>query len=75
MDIKLEKDNIIKRFEKINDIDLIKAVKSLLDFGLKRNSKKKKELSKFFGIMNEDEANEFDRIINDGCENIDKNEW
>ena len=31
MDIQSEKANIIKRFEQVNDITLIKAIKNLLD--------------------------------------------
>jgi hypothetical protein len=75
MDINLEKNSIIKRFEKINDIDLIRAVKSLLDFGLKKNNPNKNELAKFFGVMTDKEATSLEKIINDGCENIDNNEW
>jgi hypothetical protein len=36
MDISAEKEDIIRRFKQVNDIDLIKAIKSLLDFGLQR---------------------------------------
>ena len=32
MDIQAEKINIIKQFKQINDIDLIHAIKSLLDY-------------------------------------------
>jgi len=34
MDISAEKEEIIRRFNLIHDVDLIKAIKSLLDFGL-----------------------------------------
>ena len=36
MDIISEKQEIIRRFNLIHDIDLIKAIKSLLDFGMHR---------------------------------------
>ncbi|MBX2964815.1 MAG: hypothetical protein KF845_01630 [Cyclobacteriaceae bacterium] len=36
MDIGAEKAEIIKRFEKVHDMSLIRAVKNLLDFGLSR---------------------------------------
>lgn len=75
MNINLEKDNIIKRFNKINDIHLIRAIKNLVDFGLKKEADKTPKLSTFFGILSEDEANNIQNIINDGCEKIDENEW
>ena len=34
MDISAEKEEIIRRFNQVHDIGLIKAIKSLLDFGL-----------------------------------------
>ena len=36
MDLTSEKAEIIKRLEKINDADLIQAIKGLLDFGMSR---------------------------------------
>lgn len=36
MDISAEKQEIIRRFDQVHDMDLIKAIKSLLDFGLHR---------------------------------------
>ena len=36
MDIQLEKSLLLKRFEQINDIELIKALNSMLDFALPR---------------------------------------
>ncbi len=36
MDISAEKEEIMRRFSQVHDIDLIKAIKSLLDFGLHR---------------------------------------
>jgi hypothetical protein len=36
MDIATEKANIIKRINEINDESLIRAIKSMLDFGLNR---------------------------------------
>ena len=35
MDILSEKEEIIRRFRLVHDADLIKAIKSLLDFGLR----------------------------------------
>lgn len=48
MNINLEKDNIIKRFNKINDIHLIRAIKNLVDFGLKKEADKTPKSSTFF---------------------------
>jgi hypothetical protein len=36
MDIGAEKEDIIRRFKQVHDVDLIKAIKSLLDFGIKK---------------------------------------
>jgi hypothetical protein len=38
MDIQLQKSTIIKQIELINDSDLLKAVKSVIDYGLKNNA-------------------------------------
>jgi predicted transcriptional regulator len=39
MDLASEKADIIRRFEDVNDASLIQAIKSILDFGLNRESK------------------------------------
>jgi len=39
MNITLEKARIIEQLQQINDADLLKAVKSLLDFSLKQKAK------------------------------------
>jgi hypothetical protein len=36
MDLSSEKADIIRRFEQINDLSLINAIKNLLDFGLQK---------------------------------------
>lgn len=36
MDVQLEKETIIKRWESVNDESLIKAFKNLLDYALKK---------------------------------------
>jgi hypothetical protein len=38
MDISAEKEEIIRKFNLIHDIDLIKAIKSMLDFGLHKQT-------------------------------------
>jgi predicted transcriptional regulator len=38
MDISSEKAEIMKRFEQIRDISLIRAIKTLLDFGLSKQA-------------------------------------
>ena len=40
MDIAAEKADIIRRFSLVNDIDLIQAIKQLLDLGLNENGDK-----------------------------------
>ena len=38
MDIQAEKANIIKRFEQVNDITLIKTIKNLLDYAFHKEA-------------------------------------
>jgi hypothetical protein len=38
MDLSSEKAEIIKRFEQINDLSLINAIKNLLDYGLTKQT-------------------------------------
>ena len=44
MNIQLQKSTIIKQIEKINDADLLKTVKSVIDYGLKNNVVVEKDL-------------------------------
>ena len=44
MSISSEKAEIIKRFEQINHVSLIQAIKNLLDFGLSKQMQKNKAL-------------------------------
>ncbi|HEY5826687.1 MAG TPA: hypothetical protein VIT44_20105 [Cyclobacteriaceae bacterium] len=44
MNISSEKAEIIKRFEQINDVSLIQAIKNLLDFGLSKQTQKNEAL-------------------------------
>jgi hypothetical protein len=38
MDISAEREEIIRQFNMVHDVDLIKAIKSLLDFGLHKQT-------------------------------------
>jgi predicted transcriptional regulator len=44
MDISSEKAEVIKRFEQIHDISLIRAIKNLLDFGLSKQTERDTDL-------------------------------
>jgi predicted transcriptional regulator len=44
MDIGAEKAEVLKRFEKVYDLALIRAVKNLLDFGLSKQQLEDEEL-------------------------------
>lgn len=44
MDIGAEKEEVIRRVEKVHDLALIRAIKSLLDFGLSRQQTEDEEL-------------------------------
>ena len=38
MNIQLQKSNLIKQIELIDDVDLLKTVKSIIDYGLKNSA-------------------------------------
>jgi hypothetical protein len=38
MNIQLQKSNLIKQIELIDDVDLLKTIKSIIDYGLKNNA-------------------------------------
>ncbi|HBX51626.1 MAG: hypothetical protein A2275_09965 [Bacteroidetes bacterium RIFOXYA12_FULL_35_11] len=65
MNIQAEKIQIIEQFREINDIELIRAVKLLLNYGLK----KEKELS-VYNIPEEHKQLVRDRIKNTKPENM-----
>ena len=44
MNIQLQKSTLIKKIERINDADLLKSIKALVDFGLKNNNTEDQEL-------------------------------
>jgi hypothetical protein len=44
MNIQLQKSTIIKQIELINDVDLLKTVKSVIDYGLKNNAVNEQDL-------------------------------
>ncbi len=44
MDIGAEKAEVLKRFEKVYDLSLIRAVKNLLDFGLSKQQSENEAL-------------------------------
>lgn len=73
MDIKLERKRLIDRFKAVEDERLIRALNDLLDIALRSPSKK--HFSDVFGVISTSEANELNSIIEDGCENIDPNDW
>lgn len=69
----------IKKLESLPD-HLKKEVNDFIDFLLDKEKKSKKNLDNktsirhFFGIITEDEANEWEKSIKE-CRKIDINEW
>ena len=49
MDISSEKAEIMRRFEEIHDISLIRAIKNLLDFGLSKQTEEDEALETSIG--------------------------
>lgn len=73
MNLKQEKKRLLDRFNAIEDVQLIRAINALLDFGLK--DKPSKKFSNVFGVLSASEADELNTIIEDGCGQIDRNSW
>ncbi len=44
MNIQLQKSAIIKQIELINDVDLLKTIKSVIDYGMKNNASSEQDL-------------------------------
>lgn len=58
-------------------LSLNKTIKEILkkSLGLTHKRAEKGDFSKFFGVWNKKEADEFDKIINEEFETIDEEDW
>lgn len=74
MDLAAKKLAFIEEYLHLSNEKIIDRLASILRKE-KKNDTPKKSLSDFFGIMDKEEGEEFMRNINEGCENIDENEW
>ena len=61
MDIRTEKLNLIRRLIQVNDEDLINAIKSLLEYGLKQGEKD--STVDFWDELSEDQKNKIEASI------------
>ena len=73
MDLAAKKLAFIEEYIHLSNEKLIDKLDSLLRKE-KEQDTPKKTLFDFFGIMTEEEGEEFMKNINDGCENVDYNE-
>ena len=74
MDLSAKKLAFIEEYLRLSNEKLIDKLESILRKE-KRKAETGKKLSDFFGIMTNEEGEELMRNINEGCENIDYNEW
>ena len=74
MDLASKKLAFIEEYLHLSNEKLIDKLDTLLRKE-KEKTAPKKSLSDFFGIMTKEEGSELIRNIDDGCENIDHNEW
>jgi hypothetical protein len=74
MDLAAKKLAFIEEYLHLSNEKLIDKLDSLLRKE-KKSAAPKRKLSDFFGIMSKDEGIELLNNIENGCSNIDHNEW
>lgn len=72
MSIETRKLRIIENLLKRNDTEIIDKMESLLEESILIEGN---ELSKFSGLWSNDEADEIETFISEGCEKIDHADW
>ena len=74
MSLESRKLQIIEDFLKVSDTSVIEKVEKLLRTGSKQKANKK-TIQGFAGIWSKSEANEIREIIDEGCEQINDEDW
>ncbi|MEQ9426440.1 MAG: hypothetical protein RJQ09_18605 [Cyclobacteriaceae bacterium] len=72
MDIEIRKLKLIESFKQIRDHAVLNKIESLLSI---KTSKQNPSIAQFSGIWTEDEASEIRQIIEEGCEQINEDDW
>ncbi|WP_040496914.1 hypothetical protein [Fulvivirga imtechensis] len=73
MDIQTRKLRLIEAFLKIKDNSILDKMEELLRS--KPMTNPKPEVDKFVGIWSKDEAEEIKKVIAEGCEQINEEDW
>ena len=74
MNIQTAQLQFIEEYVKLKNMTIIEKLSAVL----KKEKTKQKNISSvlnFVGIIDKDEAIEIKKVIEEGCEKIDKNEW
>ncbi len=66
--------HLIEEILKIENDTILDEVETVITRGM-HNSGKRKSFKDFAGMMTDSEANEFEKIINEGCEQIHPDDW
>ena len=74
MNIEARKLRIMKAFKSLKDIKKIHQIESLL-LPADMLAERKVMLTKLSGAWNKEEAAEMKKVIKEGCERVDENEW
>ena len=75
MDLATKKLAFIEDYLHLSNEKVIDKLFSILKKEKTKTKKAQKTLADFYGIMGKKEGEEFKKIIEEGCENIDNNEW
>jgi len=73
MDIKARKLRLIEDFIKIQDNTLLDRIEALISS--KQTKSKELSIEKFSGIWPKEEANEINKIIEEGCGLVNEADW
>ena len=74
MNIDTRKLRLIEAFSSLDDITKIEKIESILLSDTGRTNRKN-QIESLSGSWSEEEADDIRKVIADGCEKIDKNEW
>ena len=67
--------HLIEQLLKIDDYVVLDEVDTIISKNTIPVSTGRRSFSGFAGMMTDEEANEFEKIINDGCEQIYPDDW
>lgn len=75
MSAEAKKLHLIEEILKIDNDAVLEEVETLLNRSKLHIVNGRRSFTSFAGMLNDEEANELERIINEGCEQIFPDEW